>query len=100
MRYNTRAGVESVTYTLTYLGTEYTGDGADSHNGDLLGSVPDAVLHALPFVLGGAGLIAAAVLGTLLMRSRRQVKALQARTETAEVAEETEDDYEETEDAR
>ena len=46
------------------------------------------------------GLIAAAVLGTLLMRSRRQVKALQARTETAEVAEETEDDYEETEDAR
>ena len=96
----TRAGVESVTYTLTYLGTEYTGDGADSHNGDLLGSVPDAVLHALPFVLGGAGLIAAAVLGTRLMRSRRQVKALQARTETAEVAEETEDDYEETEDAR
>ena len=46
------------------------------------------------------GMIAAAVLGTLLMRSRRQVKALQARTETAEVAEETEDDYEETEDAR
>ena len=62
--------------------------------------MPDAVLHALPFVLGGAGLIAASVLGTLLMRSRRQVKALQARTETAEVAEETEDDYEETEDAR
>ena len=96
----TRAGVESVTYTLTYLGTEYTGDEADSHDGDMLGSVPDAVLHALPFVFGGAGLIAAAVLGALLMRSRRQVKALQAGTETAEVTEDTEDDYEETEDSR
>lgn len=96
----TRAGVESVTYTLTYLGTQYTGDEADSHDGDMLGSVPDEVLHALPFVLGGAGLIAAAVLGALLMRSRRQVKALQAGTEAAEDAEDAEDDYEETEDSR
>ena len=59
--------------------------------------VNDAFYGLRPAV---TGLIAAAVLGTLLMRSRRQVKALQARTETAEVAEETEDDYEETEDAR
>ena len=93
----TRAGVESVTYRLTYLGTEYHGGEADGHGGDMLGSVPGAVLHALPFVLGGAGLIAAAVLGALLLRSRRQVKALQA---GAGAAEDAEDDYEETEDTR
>lgn len=95
----TRAGVESVTYTVTYLGTEYTGDDAGSQGAGILSSAPDAVLHALPFILGGAGLIAAAVLGALLVRSRRQVKALQTGTE-AEVAEDTEDDYEETEDVR
>lgn len=96
----TRAGVESVTYTLTYLGTEHTGDEAGSHETGILSSVPDAVLHALPFAFGGAGLIAATVLGVLLVRSRRRVKALQAGTETTEVAEDAEDDYEETEEIR
>ena len=96
----TRAGVESVTYTLTYLGTEHTGDEAGSHETGILSSVPDAVLHALPFALGGAGLIAATVLGVLLVRSRRRVKALQAGTEATEVAEDAEDDYEETEEIR
>lgn len=88
----TRAGVESVTYTLTYLGTEYDAEAS--------GTIPGAMLHALPFALGGAGLIAAAALSVLLLRSRRQVKALQAGTEAAEDAEDAEDDYEETEDTR
>ena len=96
----THAGVESVTYTLTYLGTEHTSEETDNHRTGILGGVPDAVLHALPFVFGGAGLAVAAVLGALLMHSRRQIKALQAGTEAAEATEGAEDDYEETEDTR
>ena len=93
----TRAGVESVTYQLTYLGTEYTGGESGSQGAGILSGVPDAVLRALPFVLGGGGLLAAAILGVLLLRSRRQIKALQAGVEEPE---EAEDDYEETEDSK
>ncbi len=94
----TRAGVESVTYTLTYLGAEYVPAPADEadglagsniHGGDML-----SASNVWPLAIGGAGLAAAAVLGALLLRSRRQVKALQAGQD------ETEEDYDEQEDTR
>ena len=96
----TRSGVESITYTLTYLGAEYVPtpadetDAAGGHDGDMLTSASDLLSNVWPFAVGGAGLAAAAVLGALLLRSRRQVKALQ------EGQEDTEDDFEETEDTR
>jgi len=99
----TRSGVESVTYTLTYLGAEYVPAptdeadglaGSDGHDGDMLTSASDVLSNVWPFAVGGAGLAAAAVLGALLLHSRRQVKALQ------DGQEEAEDDDEEMEDTR
>ena len=94
-----RSGIESVTYTLTYLGDEYDPAPADDADGTVDEGMPSGISTFLagkwPLAVGGAGLAAAAVLGVLLMRSRRKVRALQAGEE------ETEDDYEEeTEDTR
>lgn len=84
----TRDGVESVTYELTYLGTEApAGSGAVS-------VVRDGLSTTWPFILAGGGLIAAAVLGILLFRSRRRLNLLQT------VQEETESDYEEQEEEK
>lgn len=83
-----RDGVESVTYELTYLGTEApSGSGAVS-------AVRDGLSTTWPFILAGGGLIAAAVLGILLFRARRQLNSLQA------VQEEPESDYEEQEEEK
>lgn len=76
--------VESITYKVTYLGREITGE-----SGTALGSAdapvsPDrstpakeAAIPALPYVAGGLGLAAIVVLAVLLLRSRRQVRLLQ-----------------------
>ena len=87
-----KSGVESITYTLTYLGEEYADD--TTHGGNMLSSVSGVLGNIWPFAFGGAGLAAAAVMGILLLRSRRQLKALQNSQE------EPEDGYEETEDSR
>ena len=94
-----RSGVESVTYQLTYLGEEYAGDtggleDAGSPGGKLLSSAAGFLSDMWPFVAGGTGLLAAVILGALLLRSRRQVRTL------LEEKEEIEDDHEETEEPR
>lgn len=84
----TRDGVESVTYELTYLGTE-----APAGAG-VISAVGEGLSTTWPFILAGGGLISAAVLGALLFRSRRQLHSLQA------AQEEPENDYEEQEEEK
>ena len=84
----TRDGVESVTYELTYLGTE-----APAGAG-VISAVGEGLSTTWPFILAGGGLISAAVLGALLFRARRQLHSLQA------AQEEPENDYEEQEEEK
>ena len=79
----TRDGVESVTYELTYLGTEAPAGGG------VISAIGEGLSTTWPFLLAGGGLIAAAILGILLFRSRRRLNSLQA------AQEEPEGDYEE-----
>lgn len=81
----TRDGVESVTYELTYLGTEAPAGGG------VISTIGAGLFTTWPFLLAGGGLIAAAILGILLFRSRRRLNSLQAAQEEPEV------DYEEQE---
>lgn len=81
----TRDGVESVTYELTYLGTEVPAGGG------VISAVEEGLSAMWPFLLAGSGLITAAALGVLLFRSRRQLHSLQI------AQEELENDYEEQE---
>lgn len=83
----TRDGVESVTYTLTYLGT----DAAETvMEGDhLIQKGGAAVAAVFPYVLAVLALAAVIVLTALLLHSRRQSKQL--RTDQTYLAE----DYEE-----
>lgn len=90
-----RNDVESVTYQLTYLGTEYVEDDdteiPDSHESSA-GSVSDFLSGIWPFAVGGAGLAAAAVLGVLLWRSRKRSEAAQDDEEDLEETEEETED--------
>ncbi len=91
----TRSDVESVTYRLTYLGTE--SGGAEGHPDlDPAGTnqagafLSSGKVSAILCLLGGLGLTAIAVLAVLLVRSRREIRQLQ------EVeSEEEESDHEE-----
>lgn len=74
----TRDGVESITYELTYLGTEVAADAG------VVITAQEGLSATWPFILAGGCLIAAAVLGVLLFRSRRRVDALQAAQEEPE----------------
>ena len=76
-----RNDVDSITYTLTYHG--------DTAKKGLAG-IAEPALDTMPYVIGGVGLVAAAVLGTLLLRSRRQVRDLQADEDDLEENEEQE----------
>ena len=74
----TRDGVESVTYELTYLGTE-----APAGSG-VISAIGEGLSTTWPFLLAGGGLIAAAVLGILLFRAKRRLNALQTELEEPE----------------
>lgn len=84
----TRDGVESVTYELTYLGTEAPAGGG------VISAIGEGLSTTWPFLLAGGGLIAAAILGVLLFRSRRRLNSLQATQEEPEVDYEEQDEEE------
>ena len=67
----TRSGIESVTYRITYLGAEDHSGGFLDHAGNTLGAL-------WPYLLGGGGLAAIAVLSVMLARSRRETSRLRA----------------------
>lgn len=66
-----REEVESVTYQLTYLGTEKSSSNVSERIAALFSSI-------WPYILGGGGLIAIVVLGALLVHSRRETARLRA----------------------
>ncbi len=68
-----RDDVESVTYQVMYLGTE----GTLKTGEPLLAKAGDATPSILPYALGGLGLLAAIVMAVMLLRSRRELQALQ-----------------------
>ena len=87
----THEGVESVTYQVTYLGKEYEPEPSpapEEGQPNLLQRVVSSP-NFLRNVLGGAGVITAVVLTTLLILSRREVKSL--RTEDGETDDEQEE---------
>lgn len=67
----TRDEVESVTYRLTYLGTE-------DHTGSFSSQALSLLASIWPYLLGGVGLAAIVVLAALLIRSRREAALLRA----------------------
>ena len=76
--------VESITYKVTYLGQEITGESSMTSGSADAPASPDritpskeAAIPVLPYVAGGLGLAAIVVLSVLLLRSRRQVQLLQ-----------------------
>lgn len=76
--------VESITYKVTYLGREITGESNMTPGSADAPASPDrstpakeTAIPALPYVAGGLGLAAIVVLSVLLLRSRRQVQLLQ-----------------------
>ncbi|MEG2680008.1 MAG: hypothetical protein RR949_08685 [Oscillospiraceae bacterium] len=82
-----RDQVDSVTYTVTYLGTEIVPE--------VLPMAKGSVEALLPWVIGGAVLVLVATLAILLWRSRRQLAHLRGsmvehEVEDAELEEETE----------
>lgn len=88
-----KEGIESVTYTLTYLGETYVPeqmDDANGHGGNMLLDGGSLIAAIWPYALGGIGLTAAAVLGVLLWRSRKQVRQLQEQEYETEIEEEEE----------
>lgn len=85
----TKSGIESVTYTLTYLGERYVPSAA-GHGGDMLAAGGSLIIGIWPYALGGIGLTAAAVLGVLLWRSRKQVRQLQEQEYENEIEDEEE----------
>ena len=85
----THEGIESITYVLTYLGEEVIPEPEQTDGiTDMISNVGDFFIANWPFLLGGAGLIAAIVCGVLLMRNRRKARNLD---EDAEVDEESEE---------
>lgn len=84
----TREGVESVTYQVTYLGTEAQSD-------SFTGQVISAFASIWPYLLGGGGVAAIVILSLLLARARRE--ASQLRTEQEALPQETYEESEEEE---
>lgn len=85
----THEGIESITYVLTYLGEEVIPEPEQTDGiTDMISNVGDFFIANWPFLLGGAGLIAAIVCGVLLVRNRREARNLD---EDAEVDEESEE---------
>ena len=84
-----REGIEDITYTVTYLGEPVLPSYEDEANGEGWAS---KLKSAWPYLAGGSCFLAAGVLGTLLWRSRRQVKLLREAQDTLQ-----EDDFEERE---
>ena len=82
-----REGIEDITYTVTYLGEPVLPSYEDEANGEGWASM---LKSAWPYLAGGSCFLAAGVLGTLLWRSRRQVKLLREAQDTLQ-----EDDFEE-----
>ena len=71
----TRSDVESITYKVTYLGTEAEGSGLiASRDGISVAGLPGKVL---PYALGVLGVGTVATLAVLLFRSRRALRQLQ-----------------------
>lgn len=68
-----RDDVESITYQVKYLGTEGTLKTGNS----LLDRAGNVVFSILPYALGGLGLLAAAIMAVMLLRSRRELRVLQ-----------------------
>ena len=79
----THEGVESVTYVLTYIGTEA------NHKGVSAAQVGAFFADHFPWILGGIVLICAAVGGTLLVCRRKAV--VKAECEADETEENEED---------
>ena len=79
----THEGVESVTYVLTYIGTEA------NHKGAAAAQVGALFADHFPWILGGIVLICAAVGGTLLVCRRKAV--VKAECEADETEENEED---------
>ena len=84
----TRSDVESVTYKVTYLGTEANGPGliVDRASG-LTAGLPGKVL---PYALGILGVGTIATLGVLLFRSRRALRQFQEEEPEEEIEQEEE----------
>ena len=74
-----REGIEDITYTVTYLGEPVLPSYEDEANGEGWAS---KLKGAWPYLAGGSCFLAAGVLGTLLWRSRRQVKLLREAQDT------------------
>ena len=71
----TRSDVESITYKVTYLGTEMEGSGLIANRGGISAAgLPGKVL---PYALGILGVGTVATLAVLLFRSRRALRQLQ-----------------------
>ena len=90
--------VESITYKVTYLGEEVTGesglilDGMDTPAAsDHKSSVKKAAIPALPYVTGGLAVAAIITLAVMLMRSRRELRMLQEPEDDSETDQETEE---------
>ena len=81
----THEGVESVTYVLTYIGTEV------NHKGAAAAQVGAFFADHFPWILGGIVLICAAVGGTLLVCRRKAVVKAECQ---ADETEENEEDQE------
>jgi hypothetical protein len=81
----THEGVESVTYVLTYIGTEA------NHKGVSAAQVGAFFADHFPWILGGIVLICAAVGGTLLVCRRKAVAKAECE---ADETEENEEDQE------
>ena len=88
----THEGIESITYVLTYLGTELVPEPVEADGTtDMIASVGSFFTSNWPFLLAGTGLIAAAVCGGLLIHNRRAAKRQEEDEEMEEESEEQEE---------
>lgn len=76
-----RKDVDSITYRVTYLGTEDNGE-EQRAGGSFITNF--SFRSAIPFILGGVGLIVVAILLRALVRSREEVARLREKHETDE----------------